>query len=571
MSTEWSTTTKHIVGVGLALLGLYILYISRSVLTLVIIAALVAFLLMPVVNFLNTRLRVPKIVAVLLSYLLLIILLLLAPLLLLPPIIDGVRVITNIDYQKLVTDAYIWSEETLVYLSTVEPEILGYSLDLKPVILPALDVLRNSNPVDLITIPSFTTIFNSISSALTFTFNLTTSVAGTVFSGFFTFILTLLYAIYLSLSANKFTASFLRVVPEPYRPEIAILLSRLRKIWRAYFRGQIILMIIIGLVTWIGNTALGVPGAFTLAVIAGLLELIPNLGPILAAIPAILIALLQGSTYLDVSNPTFALIVIGLYVAVQQLENTVIVPRVLGDAVELHPLVVMVGVVVGASVAGILGALLAAPVIASVREVVSYLYAKILSKDPFPPRPPGPVEVKPSFQEQLEILVMRWHHLVRRAWTRLRAAGERTQLFLKRWLRQLSVTLTRSDLATRRTLNRLSVARENTQLAIKRPVKRRAPAASEKTQRITRRWLNGLAAVMIKTQWGLRRLFSRIPLAIASTRLATKRRLRHLSIAISNAQIATKRTSNPMPVANDDKEQPEISRERVISQDQREI
>ena len=443
MSTEWSTTTKHIVGVGLALLGLYVLYISRSVLTLVVIAALAAFLLMPVVSFLNTRLKMPRILAVLLSYLGLIILLLLAPLLLVPPIIDGIRVITNLDYQQLVSTAFIWAEETLVTLAQVHTELFGYTIDLKPIVLPALDFLRSTNPVELITLPSFTTLFNSITSALTFTFSLTTSVAGTVFSGFFTFILTLLYAIYLSLSAHKFTATFLRIVPDPYRPEVAILLSRLRKIWRAYFRGQIILMIVIGVITWIGNTAIGLPGAFTLAVIAGLLELIPNLGPILAAIPAILVAVIQGSTYLDVSNLVFALIVTGFYIGVQQIENTVVVPRVLGDAVELHPLVVMVGVVVGASVGGILGALLAAPVIASAREVVSYLYAKILSKDPFPPRPPGPPEIKLSFQERVEIWVMRAQHLGRRLWGRIPATTDRLRLFSRRWLARLTFTIAR--------------------------------------------------------------------------------------------------------------------------------
>lgn len=541
MSTEWSTTTKHIVGVGLALLGLYVLYISRSVLTLVVIAALVAFLLMPVVSFLNTRLRIPRILAVLLSYLGLIILLALAPLLLLPPIIDGIRVITSLDYQQLVSNAFIWAEETLVTLAEVHTELLGYSIDLAPLVLPALEFLRSTNPVELITLPSFTTLFNSITSALTFTFSITTSVAGTVFSGFLTFILTLLFGIYLSLSAHRFTAAFLRVVPDPYRPEIAILLSRLRKIWRAYFRGQIILMILIGLITWVGNTAIGLPGAFTLAVIAGLLELIPNLGPILAAIPAILVALIQGSTHLDVSNLVFALIVIALYFAVQQIENTVVVPRVLGDAVELPPLIVMIGVVVGASVAGILGALLAAPVIASAREVISYLYAKILSKDPFPPRPPGPPEIKLSFQERAEIWVMRTQHMGRRIWGRIPATGEKLQLVSRRWLARFTFTIARLQLASRRLHNRLSLVSGSTQVAIKRPVQRRIPEASEKMRIVVRRWLSRLAAAIVRLQLGLKRLFSHIPEALGNIWVAFKRLLRHLRILLTQAQLAMRR------------------------------
>ena len=122
---------------------------------------------------------------------------------------------------------------------------------------------------------------------------------------------------------------------------------------------------------------LGLPGALALGILAGILELLPNLGPILAVIPAIIIALTQGSTHFALSNWAFALIVIGFYVVVQQIENVVVVPRLMSRAVKLHPLVVLLGFFVGALSFGILGAILATPVIASVKEIVRYLYLKI--------------------------------------------------------------------------------------------------------------------------------------------------------------------------------------------------
>jgi hypothetical protein len=88
---------------------------------------------------------------------------------------------------------------------------------------------------------------------------------------------------------------------------------------------------------------------------------------------------------LSVNNFVFALIIIGFYFGVQAFENYIVVPKVLGGAVKVHPLVVITGVLVGASVAGILGALLAVPVIASSREIVQYLYLKIQDEEPFPP------------------------------------------------------------------------------------------------------------------------------------------------------------------------------------------
>jgi predicted PurR-regulated permease PerM len=142
----------------------------------------------------------------------------------------------------------------------------------------------------------------------------------------------------------------------------------------------LVLSLLIGLITGVGAAALGLPGAPLLGILAGLLEVLPNIGPILAAIPAILLALLQGSSVLSVSNLVFALIVIVFYLVVQQLENSIIVPRLIGQAVDLPPILIMAGVIVGASVGGILGAFMAAPIIATGRILAQYAYNKIVGR-----------------------------------------------------------------------------------------------------------------------------------------------------------------------------------------------
>jgi hypothetical protein len=96
----------------------------------------------------------------------------------------------------------------------------------------------------------------------------------------------------------------------------------------------------------------------------------------------VIVALTQGSDYLPISHLAFAGLIILFYILVQQVENNLIVPRVLGAALELPPLVVLTGIVVGTSVGGILGALLATPVIASGREVLHYLYCKLQDQEP---------------------------------------------------------------------------------------------------------------------------------------------------------------------------------------------
>lgn len=414
MNTEWTKTTKYLVSIGLVIFGIYVLYLSRSVLTLLIIAALIAFLLMPLVDLLHRRFKFPRGLAVLVAYLVLLAVILLSPLVFLPPVIDGYQFLANLDYQILIEDILVWTEQTLISLQGVELEAFGFAVNLDPIVNRALEVVQDTGPDVAPDLPDIETIFNSFRSAVTITYGVATNVVGSVFAGALAFIVTLLSAIYLTVDAHRFSTHWLRLVPAAHRPEVAILWSRLKRTWRAYFRGQLNLMIIIGVVTWIGNTAIGLPGAFALAVVAGVMELIPNLGPFLAAVPAVVVALIQGSTYMDVNHFVFALIVIGLYLLIQQLENTLIVPRILGEAVDLHPLVVMLGVVVGANVAGILGALLAAPTIASFREILGYFYAKILGEDPFPPEEEEPEVMKLSWLERIKLLINKGQQLVNR-------------------------------------------------------------------------------------------------------------------------------------------------------------
>ena len=108
--------------------------------------------------------------------------------------------------------------------------------------------------------------------------------------------------------------------------------------------------------------------ALLLSVTAGILELVPIIGPIIAAVPAVLLAATAGL------EPVIAALV--LYTLVQQVENNLLVPKIQGDAVELHPAVVMFAIIIGGALAGLLGAILALPVTAASRDIVRYLFRR---------------------------------------------------------------------------------------------------------------------------------------------------------------------------------------------------
>jgi predicted PurR-regulated permease PerM len=386
MTTEWSTTTRYIAGVSLVLLGIFILYISRAVIPLLIVATLVAVIVRPLIMWLQQAAHLSRGLSVALVYLLVAILVPVVVMLAFPAIVDAVRYVMSLDYQSFVRGTIEWLRSTLNAAKTWQGPIGGLDTYVNQMADALLAQLENgSGSSGLGGLPSASTILQSLITALSTTFRTAAGVLGTVFSSITLVLFTFLTSIYINLSAHTFHDAFLRSIPVRFRPEITILLARLARTWTAFFRGQLTLMLVIGVFTSVGLTILGVPGALYLGIVAGLLEVLPNLGPIIATIPAVIVALLHGSTYLPVSAPVFALIVILFYILVQQFENNLIVPRVLGDAVELPPLVVITGVLVGADVAGLLGALLATPVIASIREIARYTYLKILGENPYPP------------------------------------------------------------------------------------------------------------------------------------------------------------------------------------------
>ncbi len=151
--------------------------------------------------------------------------------------------------------------------------------------------------------------------------------------------------------------------PEQYREQIVDVLQKVRIKWGSWVRGQLILCAIIGVVYYLGLLALGVPFALALAVLAGILEIIPYVGPIVAAIPTIIIAFFV--------SPWLALAVAIFYIIVQQLEGHILVPKIMQKAVGISPVTIIIALLIGAKLAGVLGLLLAVPICAGIIVLTS--------------------------------------------------------------------------------------------------------------------------------------------------------------------------------------------------------
>jgi HAD superfamily hydrolase (TIGR01549 family) len=194
----------------------------------------------------------------------------------------------------------------------------------------------------------------------------------------------LIVSFYVITDAPLMLRSAVALIPENWRPEIRMLWRELVVVWDGFIRGRLLLSLLMGFLIWAALSILGVRSAPALGFLYGLLSLVPAIGPVIAAIPGVLIALILGSSWIPLPNLWFAALVGAIYLLLDQLENLYLLPRVVGRRVSLHPAVVIIGAVIGAEVAGVLGILLAAPVIASLGVLLAYAIRKLFDQEPFP-------------------------------------------------------------------------------------------------------------------------------------------------------------------------------------------
>jgi len=366
-SPPWNRQFKQQVTVALVILLLIGLYFVRAILIPLIVAMVVAYVVKPAVDFLHKRLRLPRTAAIGLVYLTIIALLLTGPVIAIPQIAREFNNFLN-NLPRYIQDA------TLVLSQPIRIADFEFSLDQAPLVDDALESLSN-NLVDIVRTLGTQgfTIFG----------NVATATVATV-----TWIIIILFlSFYMVKDYRALFGAAVDLVPAEYQRDMYLLAYEISATWNSFLRGQLTLALIVFSLIFILGSIIGLPNAFLLALIAGLLEFVPTLGPILSAVPGVLVALFQSNaSWLgsQMSPIWYALLVLGMYTLVQQLEGWLLIPKVIGRSLNLHPMVVFVAVIAGASVAGILGILLASPLLASGKLIFMYMYRKLTDQPPFP-------------------------------------------------------------------------------------------------------------------------------------------------------------------------------------------
>ena len=366
---RWGKSTKRTVVIVILVLLALVLYRFRAVIPPLVIAFLVAFILDPIVDLLTDRLHLSRGLASAVVFLILIVALLgvvAAPVTVVPSIPRAVRSL-QIDFLGVINDIGAFFERSLT--------IGDYSLNLGELYQELSAMLRS--------------FIGSVAQG-------TIDVVLEIASGAFWLIIILMAAFYLVKDADRLVEQLDDLAPPGYRDDFVRLRQRITDVWNAFLRGQLVMGLLMVAITTVVCTAVGLPYPLVLGLIAGVTEFVPSLGPIIALVPAVLLALFQGSSFLPLSNFWFAVLVTGLYVLIQQVEGNLLLPRVMGSSLNLHPLVVLIGIIVGGSLAGILGMLLAAPVLATLRVVGRYVFYRLYDRDPFAESEEEPAPSRPG-------------------------------------------------------------------------------------------------------------------------------------------------------------------------------
>jgi predicted PurR-regulated permease PerM len=165
--------------------------------------------------------------------------------------------------------------------------------------------------------------------------------------------------------------AFNNMLPRSWRSDVWRLLRIINGILSSYIRGQLLLGLVVGAAVTIAMLVVGAPYPIILGIISGFTEIIPVIGPVVGAVPGVLLALFHPEGWVMVLK------VLAVYVGVQQLENNLLVPKIQGDSVKLHPAIIMVSLVVGSQVAGFIGLVAAVPLAAMLRVVYLYAYRRL--------------------------------------------------------------------------------------------------------------------------------------------------------------------------------------------------
>jgi predicted PurR-regulated permease PerM len=320
-----------------------------DIIVLFFLAWLVSFTLRPLANSIQRAFRIPFPFAVSSVYLGLVVILVLSLLIIVPSLVAQVT-------------------ELLAHSQDISSNITAMAINVQNTIQAQLKE-RGIQGVDLSTIFNPGELFRQIQSLVTLLYANTLNIVSAIGSIFFNLLLVLILSYYMMLDGDRFAVNVISLVPERYQKEAIFFIESVDRTFGGFMRGQLIQGFIYGLGTAVVMSIFNLPLVFVVSLAAGLSFLLPFIGPFLSMIPPLIIAL-----FVNQHNLLNVLWVFLILLALQWITMYFIAPKVMSNSVGIHPVLVFLGLLVGARVAGVLGAIFGVPIVAVIYAMAIFFY-----------------------------------------------------------------------------------------------------------------------------------------------------------------------------------------------------
>ncbi len=339
-----SVSPKVIFFTVVTFLLVWFFYVERAILSPFILAGVFAYLFNPIITFISRKTKIPRFASILIIY----------------SIFIGLFVFGMLQVSLQV---FKESSELRVYASHVlqnaKTQLSGLPDWARPTAYQLLTEFQRSRFLNFFTAPS---LFPFVSQAI---------------SRIISFFIFLFSGYYFLKDGGKIFRQLVEIVPSKHRKDFEVLLENTNLVLSRYLRGQIFLIALMSITTYIALAIIGVKFSVSIAVFSGFAEIIPVVGPIIAGAVAVSVALLTGGAHFGLSPLNASLIVVAVYFVLRQLEDYFVIPHVMGSITKLPPFIIFFAVVAGGHVAGILGLILAVPIVAMLRLLLEFFLKQV--------------------------------------------------------------------------------------------------------------------------------------------------------------------------------------------------
>ncbi len=391
-SPTWSTSTKALVAFAImAIIAGFILRFSDFI-PLLILAVILTFIVLPMIQFMVLRMGLPWGLAATIAMLFVV------------AVLGGISTAAGVAVVQQLQGLFLTVQRFLVTLPAELARLSATSFLIGPWVidLSQFDLQLVGEQL----IATFQPLLGEVS-------GLITQLASGALESMARVLFILAITYFITFDYRRIRAGIKGITIPGYTEDIQKLRIALIRIWQAFLRSQLLIVLMMSVLTWALMSILGVRYAIGLGVLGGLAKFVPIVGPTTAGFIAAVVALFQPANWLGLTPFGHAVLVVACVVILDNGVDYFIIPRIFGTTLKLHPVVVLIGLVIGATLAGVLGLLLAAPTMASIILLGRYTYRKLFDLPPWDP----PIEILGEPQEKRPLILRiwdRWRELIRR-------------------------------------------------------------------------------------------------------------------------------------------------------------